>query len=226
MSRKQNMVRYWIATVLLLASVVAAYTMPVMRYEGTGFISKLEIPLTIDNWQGKDVSNELNLDFDKNWNKFISEAKIIQYINKKGGQLLLIILDAGNFHHPNVCFTSAGFKIKELEDIEANVSGHSFSAHALYTEKGQNSNLSLYWIIIDKKIARNWIEQKLKQLYFSLFNRNRVGLMVRFDIPAKENTIEEARLIAIKFMNDLSQSLSREQAEYVFGQTKSNAVGE
>ena len=207
-----------IVIVLLSLTVIAAFTIPRARYVGTGFISKLNLPESMNNWHGKDITDSLNLDFDKDWNKFISEAVIYEYINKAGKRLNFIILDAGNFHNPNVCFTAAGFEIEELADTELNIAGRSIKATTLFTTKENQSNLSLYWIIIDKKISNNWIEQKIKQLYFSLFNRDRVGLMVRIDVPAERDNIKQAILIAEEFLNKLFNVLPSEQSQFVFGE--------
>jgi hypothetical protein len=168
---------------------------------GTNFISELEVPYAFSEWQGRDVTKQLNINTaDTNFN-FINEAFANQYINSKGKNLLFIILDAGNFHHPKVCFTGAGYKIKELPDTEFHTPKRSFKA-----------------IVIDKKIAHEWIEQKFKQLYFSMINKKRIGLMVRLDIPAKEADIEDAMILAKQFVNDLSLTLQPEQAGYILGE--------
>jgi len=65
------------AIILLSLTLTASYTLPVARYKGTGFISRLEIPLTIGDWSGKDVKDRLNLDFDKNWNKLLDIGRSI-----------------------------------------------------------------------------------------------------------------------------------------------------
>ncbi len=207
-----------IVIIILSLTLIAAYAIPRAQYEGTGFISQLSIPLTIADWSGRDIKESLNLDFDKNWNKFISEAMIYDYVNPDGQRLVFIMLDAGNFHHPNVCFTAAGYEIEELGTTEFNIQGRAISAQTLFTTKENEKNVSFYWIIIDKKIADNWIEQKIKQLYFSLFNRQRVGLMVRFDIPVRKEQLREATLIAKEFINELVKVLPPEQSQFVFGE--------
>lgn len=218
MNNTTSPIKLFIVILALAISIFIAYALPRVQYKGSGFISNLKIPDTIADWKGKDISENLNLDFDKNWNRFISGVFIHEYKNSAGQRLVLIILDAGNFHHPNVCFTAAGYEIKELKDTEFNISDRSIEAHTLYTTKEQENNLSFYWIIIDKKLAANWLEQKIKQLYFSLFNRERVGLMVRIDIPAREGKIEEKILQARQFLNNLNKSLPPEQADYLFGE--------
>jgi len=87
-----SLIKFWIVCILLFASVVISYSLPRAQYSGSGFISKLSIPYTINDWSGKDVTDQLNLDFDKNWNKFISEAKISQYVNISNNKSIIFIL--------------------------------------------------------------------------------------------------------------------------------------
>jgi len=210
-------VRFWIVIILLLSSIILSFAFPKAKYAGTGFISQLKIPDSFSEWQGKDITGNLDLNVEEDRYKFISGALAYEYVNKNGKNLLFIVLDAGNFHHPKVCYTSAGFTVKELKDAEFHTLNSTFKAHTLYTEKGGQGFLSFYWIIIDKKIAHEWIEQKIKQLYFSLFNKKRVGLMVRIDIPAQKDNVKDAIIPAKQFVNDLSQALPPEEADYIFG---------
>jgi len=212
-----NTRHFVVIIILLLSTIIINFIFPENKYTGTNFLSTLTLPDQISNWQGKDVKEKLNLGNQKTTNAFIGDALAYQYINNNGEQLLLIILDAGNFHNPKTCFTSAGFKIKEFPDTEIHVSDHSFKSHTVYIERGNESYLSTYWIIIDNKIVHEWIEQKLKQLYFSMFNKKRIGLMVRIDIQAKGNTVEHALILAKQFINDLQKSLPPEKADYIFG---------
>lgn len=207
----------WIAIILLLSTVALSFTLPKARYIGTNFISQLEIPLMMGNWRGKDVSAKLNIDYSDDRYNFLGKALAYEYSDIYGRKLLFIILDAGNFHYPNICFTSSGFKIMELKKTEFNIADHTLKSYTLYTEKGQENFLVFYWISIDKKIVQEWIEQKAKQLYFSLFNRKRIGLMIRIDIPIKKDNIEDGLSLAHQFINDLIQAIPSDQAEYIFG---------
>ncbi len=203
--------------VLLLIVITVSYTVPQAKYIGTDFITGLEVPFKFHDWKGRDVSKALNIKAASTNFNFVNKALANEYINNSGQNLIFIILDAGNFHHPKVCFTGAGYKIKELTDTVFEHSGHSLTAHTLYTERGNESFLSFYWIVIDKNIAHQWIEQKIKQLFFSMLNKKRVGLMVRLDIPTKEDNIEDSLILAKQFISDLSQSLSQEDSGYILG---------
>ncbi|MEW6601035.1 MAG: exosortase C-terminal domain/associated protein EpsI [Nitrospirota bacterium] len=205
------------AIILIVLTILVSFSIPKTKYSGTGFISELKIPSTIAGWTGKDVTKDVGLNINEDKYNFVSGAVAYQYVNKDGKTLLLIILDAGNFHHPKVCFTSAGFKLKELPDTVFDIPNSTLKTHSLFTERGRDNYLSFYWIVIDKDVAHEWIEQKAKQLFFSLFGKKRVGLMVRVDIPTKETDISDSMLMAKKFIYDLSQSLDTEQVDYIFG---------
>lgn len=205
--------------VLLVFAILASYSLPRAKYMGTGFISELNIPKEISGWTGKDVTLEVGLNMDEEKYNFVSGALAYQYVNNAGKRLLFIILDAGNFHHPKVCFTGAGFEISERPETEFHLQDQTLKTHTLFTERGSNNNISFYWIVIDKDIAHEWIEQKAKQLFFSIFGKKRVGLMVRIDIPIIESNIDEAAYLAQDFIYNLRQELPSEKADYIFGET-------
>ena len=203
--------------ILLILTMIISYSLPKVKYTGTGFISELKIPKSIPGWTGKDVTQQVGLNLNEDKYNFVSGALAYQYVNNEGKTLLFIILDAGNFHHPKVCFTGAGFTIKELPDTEFHLPNHTLKVHTLFTEKGRANNLSFYWIVIDKDVAHEWIEQKAKQLFFSVFGKKRVGLMVRVDIPAGQDDIQTSTVMAEQFLADISRSLDSEQAAYILG---------
>jgi EpsI family protein len=209
--------KHFIVVIVLLMTILVTHSIPQAKYVGTNFISGMDVPLTIAAWQGTDVSKALNINTANADFNFIDQALAHNYLNREGQSLLLIILDAGNFHHPKVCFTGAGYNIKELPDSEFQLSERSLKAHRLFIERGKDSFLSFYWIVIDKSVAHEWIEQKFKQLFYSLFNKKRIGLMIRMDIPAKEKDINNASIMAKEFVNDLSLSLKPEEADYILG---------
>lgn len=203
---------------LVASALVLSFTFSKTKYKGTGFISKIKIPVALADWRGEDLSKEFNINPQNDVYNFISDVLSYQYVNKNGENLIFIILDAGNFHDPRVCFISAGYEIKEMDDTELYIGGNVLRAHTLFTERRGGNFISFYWIIIDKNIAHEWIEQKLKQLYFSLFNKKRVGLMVRIDIPTEEYNIIDAKKIAEEFLSHLSLSLTKEDAAYIMGE--------
>lgn len=200
---------------ILLITIAVTFGLPRNKYKAPDIVSTLNIPVIIDGWRGSDIAQQLNLK-DERYN-FIGEVFARVYENKYREKLLLLILNAGNFHHPKVCFGSSGFKAKELPDLELQLKNHNnIRAKALYVERSGEGYLLVYWICINKDIV-DWTEQKLKQLWYSLFNKEKVGLMVRLDIPASENNIDSSLRLAKEFVGELIQALPQEQKEYLFG---------
>ena len=182
------------------------------KYVSQDILSRLEIPYEIEGWQGKDIGQEWNLENVTNYHQIFER----EYINKDGKNLFLMILDAGCFHHPKACARSGGFKVKELNGTEFHVLNRAVRAHTLYVEKDTDGFLVSYWVSIDRNIT-DWTEQKVKQLWFALTNKESTGLMIRLDVPCKEDGIENALQIAQSFVAVFGQAIPLEEADYIFG---------
>ncbi len=103
-----NSRRGWVATTLLMATCGLALLALKPHYRGApDVVSSMAVPRFVDGWLGSDVSKKLNLQEDRF--RFISRAFAREYTDPNGHSLLLLILDAGNFHHPKVCFSNSGF---------------------------------------------------------------------------------------------------------------------
>lgn len=204
-----------IVVIILLVTLAASYALPKVKYKSPDIVSTLEIPYRTGNWRGKDMSNRINQN-DLRYN-FISKIFTRGYVNFYGEHLLLLILDAGNFHNPKVCFGSSGYKIKDLPDVELKLTnGKNIKAKAIFADKQNGGYVLIYWITINKKVV-DWTQQKILQLWYSMFNKEKVGLMVRLDIPATESTIKEAIKNAQSFWDEASSQIPKEQADYLFG---------
>ncbi len=194
------------------------FLVPRTQYKRSTTLSELfQIPTEIHGWKGRDVSSSLDINLEEARFGFISDALAYEYVNDLGKRLVFIVLDAGNFHHPKNCFISSGYEIRDLPDTEFLLSDKTIKAHSLFTQREGESFLSLYWIVINKNIAHDWVEQKFKQLYFTMFGKQRVGLMVRIDIPTSEDNIKDALVNAKHFAAELSKSLQPEHSDYIFG---------
>ncbi len=206
--------RHLIAILILMCAIGICFGMPKAKYTSVKIVSKLVIPEKMYDWRSQDFSRKLNKE-DMRYN-FISDIFARLYINRYREHLLLLILDAGNFHNPKICFGASGYKIRDLENLKIDLGGRSLSANALYMQRGDEGMLLVYWICIDKKIV-DWTEQKLKELWFSMFNKQRAGLMIRLDIPTRPDQVENSLKLAKTFIKDLSLKVSPQDAEYLFG---------
>ena len=208
----QKKIKLYVVIFLLIGTIIYSFAFPKPKYVGIDSFSQLAIPYIIKDWQGRDVVKKENLK-DCKYN-FIDQIFKREYVNGENN-ILLTILNAGNFHNPKVCSSSEGFKIKEVDNISFNVSNRIFEICCLYVEKSSYGYLICYWICIDKNIV-SWTEQKIIELYYTLINKNKMGLMIRLDVPCKEENIVEASMVAKMFVEDLIQSIPTVQAEYLF----------
>ena len=201
-----------VGAAIIAFTIGISFGLPRPKYEAAAPF-EFSLP-TMSGWLQGDVSNQLNLK-DQRYN-FVSQVFARQIVSDLGERFLFLVLDAANFHHPGVCFNAAGYKTKPLPEIDMKLKNHRFKAQAVYTERAGEGTLILYWIAIDQKVV-NWTEQKLKQLWYSFFNKKRIGLMVRLDIPTRENTMDSALSLARHFLTDVESALPPEKADYLFG---------
>ncbi len=203
---------YW-PVVLIVLTMTAAFVLPKPKIERPDIVSKLTIPSVLAGWQSKDVSMQIEL------GQYITSRNQVfarEYVGPSERSLLLLILNAENFHHPKVCIGGAGYSALDMDDIQINLPGHTFKANAVYFKKNDDGFLTLYWICIDKK-RTDWTKQKFIQLWYSLFNKQKTGLMVRIDVPASSDEIVSSVKIVQEFLALITPQIPPEQADYLFG---------
>ncbi len=200
--------------VLLSLTIAVAFVLPKPKYKSADILSRISIPESLPGWQSKDISGKIDLR-GTNMN-FISHVFAREYTPVSGNSLYLFILDADNFHHPKWCIAGAGFSARELEDIEFKVPNRAWKAKAIYFKKENEGFLTVYWMCINKKQV-TWTGQKFIQLWYSLLNKQKTGLMVRIDIPTASNHILEAKESIQELLTRLAAQIPPEQNEYLFG---------
>jgi len=209
--------RLYTTIILLLATIVVCFALPKPRYESPDIIGALDIPESTRDWRSKDMAKTLNLQQDDRY-AFVSDVFARQYGTRYGESLLFLVLDAGNFHHPKVCFGSSGFKISDLEDTPLTTTkGRTFKAKTLFAKKGAGGTVIIYWMVINKEQV-SWTEQKFQQLWYQLFNKEKIGVMGRVDIPIEGDNTQLAVNLAQKFIRDISRVIPEDDAGYMFGE--------
>jgi len=208
--------RLWPVFLLLSATALCVSILPRSQYTSPNIIPHLQLPTRLPEWSSKEMTGELNLEDERY--KFVSDVFARLYKNTQDQELLFLVLDAGNFHHPKVCFESSGFEIRDLPDTEFVVGGRTFAAHTLYAKRREEGFLVIYWMSIDGKLV-DWTEQKLKQFWFSLSRKQRVGLMARLDIPTRDDSIERSVRLAQEFLAMLGSELPDAPQTHLFGES-------
>ncbi len=211
--------KFHIASSILILTILVSFALPRHKYQGTSILTDLNIPFTLTNqWKSVDYSTDLSTTKDDRFN-FLSGAFARIYGTREGKSLLFLILDAGNFHHPQLCYGSSGFKIKELSETPLTTPNKIIKVKTFLAEKGaggRESIVVMFWMCIDGQKV-NWTEQKFTQLWHSLFNKKQVGLMSRLDIPVVNGQVNEAVSFGQKFIRDLSAQMPAEKQTWMFG---------
>jgi EpsI family protein len=206
--------KHIIVLILLATGLGLSYGLPKTRYTSPDVISGMQIPVSFRGWRSQDISDQLKLTDDRY--NFISRSFGRVYGDEFGDSLLFLILDAGNFHNPKVCFSSSGFTYKDLPDTPFTIKGRTFNAPTIFFQKGTESVVLIYWLSINKKIV-NWNTQKILQLWYSLLNKQKVGLMVRIEVPSTLENAERSVKLAQDFLAEASANLPEDQLDYLFG---------
>lgn len=149
----------YIVGALLSFTLVYCFTSPKVKYTSLDIFSQLKIPYEINRWKGMDTDQEWNLE-DEEYH-FISQAFEREYRDGDNKSLFLLLLNAGNFHNPKVCYNGAGFKVQELEDIEFQVLDRTFKAHTLYAKNDAEGYVLVYWLCINKNTGGSFSELQL-----------------------------------------------------------------
>lgn len=213
-------IRSVIVSLLILLTAIYCFSLPKTKYQSPDILNDLEIPVDLYNWNGRDVDDFNSKDDRYN---FISDILARQYVNRYRESLMFLVLDAGNFHNPKVCYGSSGYSVSEVDMEEMTFNDRSILPYGLLMEKGGHRTLLVYWLVINKKL-HNWTEQKFTELWYSLIGKKKVGLMVRMEIPVGRFGIQGAKNISRRFLKDLSRQLSEEDQNYLFGRAR--ALGE
>ena len=200
--------------IMLVIAIALAYGTPRPKYQSTDIIKTIILPNKAGIWNGEDVKQKVNLGQDQYF--FIDDIKTKKYVNSKGITIYFTLLDAGNFHHPRLCFTGAGYTPEDMPDTIFKTSKAKFQAPTLYFKKKGEDTLVIYWLCINKQRV-NWEGQKIKELWFSLWGRKKTGFTVRLDIPVSQEKIKSALIAAQDRVKSLDQNIPKDQADYIFG---------
>ena len=203
-----------IVLILIVLTLAVCFGLPKPKYTSPNILPSLKIPMQFGEWKSKDISKDLNR---RETYSFISNVFARIYSNAKGQELLLMILDAGNFHNPKVCYGALGYISNDMPDTNLIIPTKQLTATTISLSHDKTNMVIIYWLCINQKIV-SWTGQKIEELFYSLMNKQKTGLMVRIDVPI--SNIEgktQAVKFAQSFINDLSKQLSPQDLNYIFG---------
>ncbi|MBL8012725.1 MAG: exosortase-associated EpsI family protein, partial [Candidatus Omnitrophica bacterium] len=135
--------RKFLMLLLVGLAMAAAFLPKKTRYEGLNVLSEIRIPSEMPGWTSVDISDQIDVNQDVY--NFISDVFARIYQNPYGEQVLLLVLDAGNFHNPKVCYTSSGYSVKEKESVTLSVDQTKIKANMLDIHRPDRAIFLFYW---------------------------------------------------------------------------------
>lgn len=203
-----------IVITLLLLTIAISFLFPKPKYQGEEILKKINIPWRMSGWQSRNIAYQLKTGDDRY--NFIGDIFARMYANRYGEKLLFLVLDAGNFHNPKVCYGGSGFGIEDLNSTKIETKFSTIEAQTLFAKKEKSGTLIIYWLCINKKLA-SWSEQKTIELWNTLLNKKKTGLMVRVEVPTDKDHLNESIRLAQEFFVSIANSINKEDAEFIFG---------
>ncbi|MBC8414332.1 MAG: exosortase-associated EpsI family protein [Nitrospira sp.] len=208
---------YYIVILILVFGITVDLAIPAAEYSGNTYIPRNKIPSSFADWRGKDMSHALFLDISNVDALAYTRSFAYEYVNSSGQEIILVISHAGSYHYPKVCLSESGYVMHDLEDEEIVMHNRKLKTSVIYTENYGDDFISLYWVTMNKEVIINWTDIKLKQLYYSIFDKDLVGFIVRVDVPADRSDIVESIAIAKQFITELNTSINNEFSDYILG---------
>jgi len=215
--------KFTVSMAIILVAVCIVYFTPKAKHQSSRkeVLSVMgSIPDAFGRWRGRNI--DVEIDREQPVYNFLSKAlsKFYYdlYLPDKG--VFFVLLDAGNFHYPKICMMGGGMKTTDLPQRTIDVQGNKIPLYLILAEGEQSTSLITYWICIDKHLVTRWSEQKIRQLFYTMFNKKSTGFMIRADIICPDGDIDKGVQYVEKFFNDMYKDLPDETREYLFGNTK------
>ncbi len=219
-----------IIAAIIFISIAVSFFSPKIRYQSFDIIKYLNIPLSLGNWAGKEMPNN-DEDLKKKFT-FINKSKqyyfrkvygselyhYYYFTKKDGAEIYFSLLNAGNFHNPEACYTSIGYEPRYQGTYSVKLSKNKIlQFDSILMLKKNSTLLTTYWMCIDGKKV-NWLELKLNELICSLTNRKRINILTRIDVPTNPDNTDEAVTLTKEFLSTLYGTLDKNKLVYIFGE--------
>lgn len=183
-------------------------------YQAAGIFQKLDLPRQIDGWNGQEVKQDLQLG--QGLFSYIGAYQMLKYKHQDGRIIFVTLMDAGNFHHPKLCFKGSGYVAQEHANTLLNLQHKTMSVETTFFKKPRENTLVIYWLTVNQHHV-NWTEQKAWDLLFRLLGKKREGLIVRIDVLTGSQGVNQSIEAVKDFTRSLSEHVDENTRLYLFG---------
>lgn len=176
------------------------------------------IPKEIGEWQMVSEKTEMN----PSASEFLNDVLFRTYKRGDGKTIMLAIAYGAdqkqNFsiHVPEGCYRVAGYDVASMGVVNHPLITGLELKRLIILDK-ERAEPMLYWIVLNGKVLTNHFERKIKQVYYSLFNVQAGGVLVRVSSLCNDKDFQNDYEIQKAFIIDLYKSLNHELRRILFG---------
>ena len=211
-------IKFILVIVLFIAAAAFVMFYKVERVTQASTINLAEIPEEMGEWQ----MLEQQTDMKKSSSEFLNDVLFRTY-QRGDGKIIMLAIAYGadqkqNFsiHVPEGCYRAAGSDVTSIGVVnDADIPG--LELKRLLVKDKEKTEPMQYWIILNGKVITSHFERKLKQIYYSLFNVNAGGVLVRVSSLSSDKDFQNDYDIQRSFIFALYKSLTPELRDLIFG---------
>jgi EpsI family protein len=207
--------------VIVLFIVAAAFVMfyKVERNTQASTINLAEIPAEIEGWKMLEQQTGMG----KSSSAFLNDVLFRTYQRGDGKVIMLAIAYGAdqkqNFsiHVPEGCYRAAGSDVTSIGVVnDADIPG--LELKKLLIKDKEKTEPMQYWIVLNGRVITSHFERKIKQIYYSLFNVQAGGVLVRVSSLSSDKDFQKDYEIQRSFINELYNKVNPELRKVLFGE--------
>jgi EpsI family protein len=209
--------KFFMVIALFIAAAAFVMFYKVERTTQTSTINLASIPEEIGEWQMLDEQTSMGKS-----SEFLNDVLFRTYKRGDGKTIILAIAYGAdqkqNFsiHLPEGCYRAAGSDVTSIGVVnDADIPG--LELKRLLVRDKEKTEPMQYWIVLNGRVITNHFERKIKQVYYSLFNVQAGGVLVRVSSLSNDKDFQKDYEIQKSFINALYKSLNPELRKLLFG---------
>jgi EpsI family protein len=212
-------IKFVMVIVLFIAAAALVMFYKVERVTQARTINLAVIPEEIGGWQMLNEQTSMGTSA----SKFLNDVLFRTY-KREDGKIIILAIAYGadqkqNFsiHVPEGCYRAAGSDVTSIGVVN-DVDIPGLELKRLLVRDKEKTEPMQYWIILNGRVITNHFERKIKQVYYSLFNVQAGGVLVRVSSLSNDKEFQNDYEIQRSFINALYKSLNLELRRLLFGE--------
>jgi EpsI family protein len=207
-----------VAGLMVASSALSVVALPSEKLADTrvGFNLDKEIPAAFGDWRIDESIVPLPPSPDQAYRLSQTYDQILSrtYVNSRGEHVMLSMTYGSQqtqqlrAHRQEVCYTSQGFRITQLEHPVLTINGGPVETTRMVATQGPRVEPVTYWFTTGDKVVRTYMERELAQLTYTLSGVVPDGYLVRMSSLTSDS--QAAYRMHIAFANELFSHVNAE----------------